>query len=112
VTLTMLGDVPEESGPVDLTTYRIVQEALTNILKHGGPVAEVRITHSAREVYVEVLDEGRPWATRPPPSPVDTGHGLIGMRERVAVFGGRISAGARPGGGYRVAVHLPLPGAP
>jgi signal transduction histidine kinase len=112
VTLTMLGDVPEESGPVDLTTYRIVQEALTNILKHGGPVAQVRITHSASEVYVEVLDEGRPWATRPPPSPVDTGHGLIGMRERVAVFGGRISAGARPGGGYRVAVHLPLPGAP
>ena len=108
VTLTMLGDAPKLSAPVDLTTYRIVQEALTNILKHGGPKAEVLINHSASEVFVEVLDGGRPHSPRPARSKVDVGHGLIGMRERVAVFGGRLSAGARPGGGYRVAVHLPL----
>jgi signal transduction histidine kinase len=108
VTLTMLGEVPQVSAPVDLTTYRIVQEALTNILKHGGPTAQVRITYSEAEVYVEVLDDGRPRAPRPAAARSDLGHGLIGMRERVAVFGGRLSAGTRPGGGYRVAAHLPL----
>jgi len=108
VTLTETGVAAELSGPVDLTTYRIVQEALTNILKHGGPSAEVRITHSPTELYVEVLDEGRPVDVPVAASAADTGHGLIGMRERVAVFGGRIVAGARPGGGFRVAVHLPL----
>jgi signal transduction histidine kinase len=108
VTLSMLGDVPEVSAPVDLTTYRIVQEALTNILKHGGPRAQVRITYSDQEVYVEVLDDGRARTSRPAAARSDLGHGLIGMRERVAVFGGRLSAGARPGGGYRVAAHLPL----
>jgi signal transduction histidine kinase len=108
VTLSMLGDVPEVSAPVDLTTYRIVQEALTNILKHGGPTAQVQITYSESEVYVEVLDDGRARTSRPAAARSDVGHGLIGMRERVAVFGGRLSAGARPGGGYRVAAHLPL----
>jgi signal transduction histidine kinase len=111
VRFTMSGDVPSTSTPVDLTTYRIVQEALTNALKHGGPKARVLINHSVDEVYVEVLDNGRPRSMRRP-APVaataDVGHGLIGMRERVAVFGGRLSAGARPGGGYRIAVHLPL----
>jgi signal transduction histidine kinase len=111
VTLTMLGDVPEASAPVDLTTYRVVQEALTNILKHGGPAARVLIHHSPDEVYVEVLDDGRPRGALSAAQAAPTGevgHGLIGMRERVAVFGGRLSAGTRPGGGYRVAVHLPL----
>jgi signal transduction histidine kinase len=108
VSLTETGDATELPAPVDLTTYRIVQEALTNILKHGGPRAEVRITHSPSELYVEVLDEGRPVSVTPGAPTAETGHGLIGMRERVAVFGGRIVAGARPGGGFRVAVHLPL----
>ena len=111
VTLSMPGDVPAPSPPVALTTYRIVQEALTNILKHGGPTARVLIDHSPDEIYVEVLDDGRPRTTRSPAPAIgtgDVGHGLIGMRERVAIFGGRLSAGARPGGGYRVAVHLPL----
>jgi signal transduction histidine kinase len=111
VSLTVSGDVPPTSAPVDLTTYRIVQEALTNTLKHGGPEARVLINHSLDEVYVEVLDNGRPRSLRratPSKAAADVGHGLIGMRERVAVFGGRLSAGARPGGGYRVAVHLPV----
>src|SRR3954454_12585359 len=94
VSLTMIGDVPPTSAPVDLTTYRIVQEALTNTLKHGGPSARVLINHS--------LDNGRPRTLRrltPAAATADVGHGLIGRRERVAVFGGRLSAGARPGGG-------------
>jgi signal transduction histidine kinase len=112
VSLTMLGDVPEASAPVDLTTYRIVQEALTNILKHGGHTAQVRIDHSESGLYVEVLNEGWPRGSRPTQSKLHMGHGLIGMRERVAVFGGQFSAGPRPGGGFRVAVHLPLSSVP
>jgi signal transduction histidine kinase len=111
----MIGDGPPASAPVDLTTYRIVQEALTNTLKHGGPTARVLINHSLDEVYVEVLDNGRPRSLRrpaPAAATADVGHGLIGMRERVAVFGGRLNAGARPGGGYRIAVHLPLASQP
>jgi signal transduction histidine kinase len=75
ITLTMLGDVREVSAPLDLTTYRIVQEALTNILKHGGLTARVRINHSVAEVFVEVLDEGRPRGPHPAMSMVDVGHG-------------------------------------
>ena len=113
VSLTMLGEVPETSAPIDLTTYRIVQEALTNILKHGGPAARVLINHTCDEVYVEVLDDGRPRSPRRSAATTSVvGHGLIGMRERVAVFGGRLTAEPRPGGGYRVAVHLPLAAEP
>jgi signal transduction histidine kinase len=108
VTMTTWGEPPEVPTPVDLTTYRIVQEALTNILKHGGPQARVAITYSADEVYVVVLDEGRPRSVRTAAGKAEVGHGLIGMRERVAVFGGRLTAGPRPGGGYQVLVHLPL----
>ena len=115
VGISLSGEGNATSAPVDLTTYRIVQEALTNTLKHGGPEARVLITRSPDEVYVEVIDDGRPRSLRrelPAPTHGDVGHGLIGMRERVAVFGGRFSAGARPGGGYRIAVHLPLASGP
>ena len=113
VVMTTHGEPHEVSAPIDLTTYRIVQEALTNILKHGGSRAQVDISYSADEVYVVVFDEGRPRSMRPAVAKAssgrtEVGHGLIGMRERVAVFGGRLSAGPRPGGGFRVAVHLPL----
>jgi len=115
VKFTMIGDVPPMATPVDLTTYRIVQEALTNTLKHGGPTARVLINHSLDDVYVEVLDNGRPRSGRratPAGETADVGHGLIGMQERVAVFSGQLSAEARPGGGYRIAVHLPLASEP
>jgi signal transduction histidine kinase len=94
---------------VDLSAYRIVQEALTNVVKHAGPAhAEVTIGYRDQEVTVEVTDDGR--GAVPPASDgrVGTGHGLIGMRERVAVFGGDLQVGPRPGGGFRVAARLPL----
>jgi signal transduction histidine kinase len=94
---------------VDLSAYRIVQEALTNVVKHAGPAhAEVTIGYRDQEVTVEVTDDGR--GAVPPASDgrVGTGHGLIGMRERVAVFGGYLQVGPRPGGGFRVAARLPL----
>ena len=88
---------------VDVSAYRIVQEALTNALKHAGPAsARVSVRYLADRVEVEVADDGRGAAQS------DGGHGLLGMRERVAVYGGRFEAGNRPAGGYRVRVQLPL----
>jgi signal transduction histidine kinase len=95
---------------VDLSAYRIVQEALTNVVKHAGPAhAEVTIGYRDQEVTVEVTDDGR--GAVPPASDgrAGTGHGLVGMRERVGAFNGDLEVGPRPGGGFRVAARLPLP---
>jgi signal transduction histidine kinase len=87
---------------VDLSAYRIVQEGLTNVLRHGGPAATVTIDHEPGLVRVAVGDDGPAREPRGEP-----GHGLIGMRERVAVFGGTLTAGPRPGGGFDLAATLP-----
>jgi signal transduction histidine kinase len=96
-------------GPLDpgiaLTVYRIVQEALTNALKHAGAAAvEVRLLFAPQELIVEVCDTGR----GPQLSPGAIGHGLLGMRERVMLYGGTLRTGPRPGGGYRVYAKIPL----
>lgn len=95
---------------VDLAAYRVVQEALTNVMRHGGPVATVRLSCAEGRVEVEVTDEGRPGGS-PSPTP-GSGHGLLGMRERVAVYGGSFEAGRRPGGGFRVHASLPYAAGP
>lgn len=90
---------------LQLNVYRIVQEALTNTLKHAGPArAEVDIRVHDRQLVVEVQDDGAET-----PKATTGGHGLIGMRERVALFGGELHAGPRPDGGFRVRAELPLP---
>jgi signal transduction histidine kinase len=95
---------------VDLSAYRIVQEALTNVVKHAGPAhAQVTIGYRGQEVLVEVIDDGRGAVPPAGDGRVGTGHGLIGMRERVAAFGGDLQVGPCPGGGFRVAARLPLP---
>jgi signal transduction histidine kinase len=92
---------------VDVSAYRIVQEALTNTLKHAGASrADVRLRYWPGELEVEVLDNGR-GATRP--SGRRGGLGLIGMRERAALHGGQLTAGPAPGGGFAVRVKLPTP---
>ena len=97
------------SAGVDLSAYRIVQEALTNALKHAGPArAHVHVSHRARELELVVTDDGQARG----PSRRNGGHGLIGMRERVALFGGTLEAGPRPEGGYRVRARLPLTPSP
>jgi signal transduction histidine kinase len=96
------GDLPPG---VDLSAFRIAQEGLTNVLKHGGRVARVLVRYSPGAVAVEIADDGRAGADEGPGD--GTGHGLIGMRERVAVFGGELTAGPVPGGGYRMAARLP-----
>jgi signal transduction histidine kinase len=94
---------------VDLSAYRIVQEALTNVVKHAGPAhAQVTIGYRDQDVTVEIVDDGQ--GAVPPTSDgrTGTGHGLTGMRERVAAFNGELQVGPRPGGGFRVAARLPL----
>lgn len=89
-----------------LTVYRIVQEALTNTLKHGGPrvSVSVRLRYSGDALEIRVVDDGRGAA-----APDDgRGHGLAGMRERVAVYGGTVTAVPRAGGGFEVAAVLPV----
>ena len=89
---------------VDRSVYRIVQEGLTNTLKHAGPArASVRLRYGDRALELEVLDDGRG-----PDGTIDGGFGLLGMRERAALYGGVLDAGARPGGGYALRARLPL----
>jgi signal transduction histidine kinase len=94
---------------VDLSAYRIVQEALTNVVKHTGPArAQVTIRYRDQEVMVEVSDDGRGVTAPTGDGRARVGHGLIGMRERVQVFGGDLEVGPGPVGGFRVAARLPF----
>jgi signal transduction histidine kinase len=109
VRLQVEGTASPLPAGVDLSAYRIVQEALTNVVKHAGPAqAQVMIGYRDRDVTVEVTDDGRGAAAPAGDGRGGTGHGLVGMRERVAAFGGDLEAGPRPGGGFRVAARLPL----
>lgn len=94
---------------VDLSAYRIIQEALTNAIKHGGPNAQIMVAYSDDAVSVEVTSDASADHDRGQ-HVVAPGHGIIGMRERVALFGGDFSSGPRPGGGFRVAARLPFEG--
>jgi signal transduction histidine kinase len=109
VRLQVRGTRPPLPAGVDLSAYRIVQEALTNVVKHAGPArAQVVVGYRHQDVTVEVTDDGRGTMTSGSDGRAGTGHGLIGMRERVAAFGGDLEVGPRPGGGFRVAARLPL----
>jgi signal transduction histidine kinase len=96
-------DLPALLG---LTAYRIVQEGLTNTLKHAGPGVQtaVRLDYGRDQLTVTVTDDGRGAAVAAGP---DLGHGLVGMQQRVSISGGTVSAGPRVGGGYEVVARLP-----
>jgi signal transduction histidine kinase len=103
-------DIDSERRPlpatVDVSAYRIVQEALTNTLKHAGAAsARVKIDCSDDAVAIEVRDDG---TGTPGGRSQPAGHGLIGMRERVALLGGELRAGPEPDGGFAVRARLPL----
>jgi signal transduction histidine kinase len=109
VNVSVEGEPVELAASLDLTAYRIVQEALTNTLKHAGPArARVAISYLGDTLELDVDDDGA--------GPGDDGHdvgsgrGLIGMRERVSLFGGRLDVGPGPEGGYRVHASLPIEG--
>src|SRR2546421_3360449 len=103
-------EVEGEPGPlpagVDLCAYRVVQEGLTNALKHAGPAqTEVVLRYAPQSFEVEIRDDGRGSSDL---SGEGAGHGLIGMRERVTLYGGELKAGPREGGGFEIHAHLPL----
>jgi signal transduction histidine kinase len=100
--------VPLPAG-VDLTAYRVVQEALTNTLKHGGRAqASVTVSYEPNEVVLSIEDDGVGAAdARAELGELGGGHGLVGMRERVELYGGLLQVGSRPGGGFAVRARLP-----
>jgi len=104
LTVTGARDLPPG---LDLAAYRVVQEALTNVIKHAGAArALVRIEYRTDDLLITVLNEGGyPQAASSP-----GGRGLIGLRERLAIYGGELDAGPRPGGGWRVEARIPLEG--
>ena len=107
VTREVTGQVRPLPEAVELTAYRVIQESLTNTRKHAGcDTAVVRLGYTPGALSLAVEDDGKPvtWSSRHTPG----GHGIVGMRERVAALGGRLSAGPRPEGGYRVFAELPL----
>ena len=105
VELHVEGDPFELPVGIELSAYRIVQEALTNALKHAGEArATVDIRYGPDSLELEIVDDGAGASTRV----ASSGHGLVGMRERVALYGGRLDAGRRPGGGFAVRVLLPI----
>ena len=105
VELHVEGERRELPVGIELSAYRIVQEALTNAIKHAGEAsASVNIRYGSDSLELEIADDGT-GASKPVSS---GGHGLVGMRERVALYGGRLDAGRRPSGGFVVRVRLPI----
>ena len=119
-------DAPPGTSPalppgIDLAAYRVVQEALTNVMKHAGPArTTVRLQYRPRDLLITVSDDGPPDSAPAAAGPgagegagpgsgsVSGGRGLIGLRERIAVYGGELDAGPRPGGGWRLRARIPL----
>ena len=109
VDLQITGHPVDVPASVGLSAFRIIQEALTNVVKHAAtPDCQVRLDYREQELSLEILDEGDASTA----SSGQAGHGLIGMRERVLLCGGEFSAGPRPGRGFRVAATLPLAAVP
>jgi signal transduction histidine kinase len=105
VELEIEGERRELPLGIELSAYRIVQEALTNALKHAGDArALVRVRYTPDQLELEVVDNGRD----PVAQVAGGGHGLVGMRERVALYGGRFDAGRRGDHGFTVRVVLPI----
>jgi signal transduction histidine kinase len=106
VQLRIEGEAAQLSPGIDLTAYRLVQEALTNTIKHAGATgAEVVVRYGEHDIELLVTDDGRGASDGTSES---GGHGLVGMRERVAVYEGELEAGPRPTGGYALRARLPL----
>ena len=107
VTREVTGQARSLPETVELTVYRVIQESLTNTRKHADcDTAVVRLGYAPGALRLAVEDEGK--AVTQGSRRTLEGHGIVGMRERVAALGGRLSAGPRPGGGYRVLAELPL----
>lgn len=108
VQIRIEGEQRRLSAALDLVCYRIVQEALTNAMRHAGPArARVRVTFTADDLELEITDTGKGRA-RPGPGTGPVGHGLVGMQERLTLYGGHLETGRPRGGGFEVTAHIPL----
>ncbi len=109
-----VGELPDELSPgLDLAVFRVVQEALTNVIKHAGkPTTTVNLACNDGQLVVEVADTGRPIPAAAPAVPAGAGRGLVGLRERSALYGGVLDAGPRSGGGWIVRARFPIDGPP
>jgi signal transduction histidine kinase len=108
VRVDLTGDVASVPPSAGLTAYRIVQEALTNVVRHApGATATVRVSIAGGGVRIRVTDTG-PVTAAEAAGAVAPGHGIVGMRERAAIFGGTLDAGPLPGGGFQVTASLPV----
>lgn len=105
-----VGEHPRDLSPgLDLAAFRVIQEALTNVIKHAGkPPTTVSITYGDGELVLEVADTGRPILAVAPAVPPGARRGLIGLRERIALYGGVLHAGPRSGGGWIVRARFPV----
>jgi len=109
VELVVEGDERTLPQGLDLAAYRVVQEALTNTLKHAaGATAVVRVVYRRDSLELTITDSGRGRAPATAPSWERGGHGLVGMRERAEIYGGRLEAGPGVGGGFVVEARFPL----
>lgn len=109
--LQLAGALPVLPPGLDLTAYRLIQEALTNVIKHAGPTrASVSVEYADGDLIVAVTDAGprEPALARSPTAVPGAGRGLLGLRERVALYGGEVTAGPGTDGGWRVSARLPV----
>jgi len=103
------GDTKPLPAPVDAAAFRIVQESLTNVVRHAAATAAtVRIRYGDDDLTIQIDDDGEGAAVDPPST--DGGSGIAGMRERVTALGGQLDAGSLPGRGFRVRAQLPVHG--
>jgi signal transduction histidine kinase len=108
VELTVVGEPQPLPSGIDVSAYRIIQEGLTNAIKHAGPAhAEVVVRYGDRELQLEILDDGQ-GAEESMANGAQQGHGLVGMRERVNLYDGTLETGSREGRGYAVRARLPM----
>lgn len=109
-----VGELPHELSPgLDLAVFRVIQEALTNVIKHAGkPTTTVSLNYGDGQLAVEVADTGRPILAVAPAVPAGAKRGLIGLRERIALYGGVLDAGPRNGGGWIVRARFPVEASP
>ena len=111
VNLRMSGTDRRLSPSLELSVYRVMQEALTNVVKHApGARAVAELTVSAGKVRLDVRDDGGPDGGEAPPAGLRAGHGIVGMRERIGAFGGWLVAGPAVGGGFQVTAEVPVEG--
>lgn len=105
LTHSITGNLDDLSAAVTLTGYRMLQEALTNVRRHAGPVTDVQLTieHAGSHLAIAIADDGRGAAA----DNLGPGYGIVGMHERAMAVGGSVTAGPRPGGGWRVQITLP-----